>query len=87
MAAAYAPPTTMSALKEYVTGAAGGMQAPAESTVTVFVTHNHLKARFPEIRLDKHVSCAALLHGDVVAAAVGYMNSMWATTCAPPSCR
>jgi hypothetical protein len=54
MAAAYAPPTTISALKEYVSGSSA-MQQSAESTVQLFITHNHLKARFPEIRLDKHV--------------------------------
>ena len=31
------------------------MQARGESTVLLHVTHNHLKARFPEIRLDLHV--------------------------------
>eukprot|EP00882_Tetradesmus_deserticola_P028593 GHRQ01031858.1.p1 GENE.GHRQ01031858.1~~GHRQ01031858.1.p1 ORF type:complete len:143 (+),score=12.37 GHRQ01031858.1:215-643(+) len=54
MAAAYAPPSTMSALKEYVSGSST-MQQSAESTVQLFISHNHLKARFPEIRLDKHV--------------------------------
>lgn len=55
MATAYAPPTTIADLKQYVQ-AAGAMQAAAESTVLMFITHNHLKAQFPEIRLDRHVS-------------------------------
>jgi hypothetical protein len=49
----------MSALKEYVSGSST-MQQSAESTVQLFITHNHLKARFPEIRLDKHVSSALI---------------------------
>lgn len=57
--ASYAPPTTMSSLRDYVTGHDGGMQQLAESTVQVFITHNHLKAKFPEVRLDLHVSTAA----------------------------
>lgn len=44
----------MSALKDYVSGVSS-MQQSAESTVQLFITHNHLKARFPEIRLDRHV--------------------------------
>jgi hypothetical protein len=51
---AYQAPTTMSALKEYVQGSTGMLQA--DSTVLVHVSHNHLKARFAEIRLDLHVS-------------------------------
>jgi hypothetical protein len=54
MSVAYAPPTTMGGLKEYVSGSSS-MQQSAESTVQLFVTHCHLKAKFPEIRLDKHV--------------------------------
>lgn len=52
--AQFMPPTTMGALKDYVTGQSH-MQHAAESTVSMFITHNHLKARFPEIRLDLHV--------------------------------
>ncbi|WIA14691.1 hypothetical protein OEZ85_003189 [Tetradesmus obliquus] len=59
MAAAYAPPTTISALKEYVSGSST-MQQSAESTVQLFITHNHLKARFPEIRLDQHMTVDAV---------------------------
>lgn len=58
MATAYAVPTTMGDLKDYVSGSSN-MQQTAESTVQLFVTHCHLKARFPEIRLDKHVRVAA----------------------------
>lgn len=53
--AAYAAPLDMGSLREYVTGASRGMQQAAESTVLLLITHNHLKAKFPEIRLDKHV--------------------------------
>eukprot|EP00879_Flechtneria_rotunda_P020127 GHRR01021167.1.p1 GENE.GHRR01021167.1~~GHRR01021167.1.p1 ORF type:complete len:281 (+),score=68.21 GHRR01021167.1:118-960(+) len=59
MTTAYAPPTTISALKDYVSGSSS-MQQSAESTVQLFITHNHLKARFPEIRLDKHMSVDAI---------------------------
>lgn len=55
MSTAYAPPTTLSSLRDYVSGSSS-MQQSAESTVQLFVTHCHLKAQFPEIRLDKHVS-------------------------------
>jgi hypothetical protein len=54
MAATYAPPTEMHALRDYVTGGSR-MQQTAESTVLVYLTHNHLKAQFPEIRLDLNV--------------------------------
>jgi hypothetical protein len=47
----------MTGLKDYVTGQDGGMQLLADSTVQLHVVHNHLKAHFPEIRLDLHVSC------------------------------
>jgi hypothetical protein len=59
MAASYAPPTTMSDLRGYVTGADSGFAARAESTVLLHVSHSHLRARFPEIRLDLHVECVA----------------------------
>lgn len=52
--AAYTPPLTLGSLKDYVKGQSH-MQQAAESTVVVSMTHNHLKARFPEIRLDLHV--------------------------------
>jgi len=55
MSTACAPPTTLPSLKDYVSGSSS-MQQSAESTVQLFVTHCHLKAQFPEIRLDKHVS-------------------------------
>jgi hypothetical protein len=55
MATAYAPPQDLGSLREYVTGQSR-MQAAADSTVLLLITHNHLKARFPEIRLDMHVS-------------------------------
>jgi hypothetical protein len=45
----------LGSLKEYVTGQSR-MQQVADSTVLLQITHNHLKARFPEIRLDLHVS-------------------------------
>jgi hypothetical protein len=54
MATAYMPPTTMSGLRDYVAGSSS-MQQSAQSTVQLFVTHCHLQAKFPEIRLDKHV--------------------------------
>jgi tubulin-folding cofactor B len=44
----------MEALKAYVTGPSS--QHEAESTVRLLVTHSNLKARFMEIRLDKHMS-------------------------------
>lgn len=53
--AAYERPQDLGSLREYVTGASR-MQCAADSTVQLHVTHNHLKARFPEIRLDMHVS-------------------------------
>jgi tubulin-folding cofactor B len=53
--ASYAPPTTMSDLRGYVTGPGSGFAARAESTVLLHVSHSHLRARFPEIRLDLHV--------------------------------
>lgn len=55
MAAAYAAPNDIGSLREYVTGQSR-MQQAADSTVLLHITHNHLKARFPEIRLDLHVS-------------------------------
>ena len=54
-AAVYKPPVTMSSLRDYVAGEDGGMQQLGDTTVVLFVTHNHLNARFPEIRLDLHV--------------------------------
>ena len=53
--ATYAPLTTISDLRDYVTGPGSGFAARAESTVLLHVSHSHLKARFPEIRLDLHV--------------------------------
>lgn len=44
---------SLEALKAYVT--APGSQQQAASTVRLLVTHSNLKARFMEIRLDKHV--------------------------------
>lgn len=55
MTAAYQPPLDLGSLKEYVKGTSR-MQAAADSTVLLHIAHNHLKARFPEIRLDMHVS-------------------------------
>jgi tubulin-folding cofactor B len=48
----------LQALRNYVT--AEGSQNQAESTVRLVVTHSNLKATFMEIRLDRHVSCAAV---------------------------
>lgn len=59
MSTVYMSPTTLSSLKEYVSGSST-MQQSAESTVLLYVTHCHLKAQFPEIRLDKHVSRACM---------------------------
>eukprot|EP00775_Hariotina_reticulata_P001989 gene1989-2311_t len=59
MTAAYAPPTTLGGLKDYVTGSSN-MQNAADSTVQLFISHNHLKAKFPEIRLDKHMTVSAV---------------------------
>lgn len=56
----YVPPTTLNGLKDYVSGSST-MQQTAESTVQLFVTHCHLKAQFPEIRLDKHVRAVAMI--------------------------
>lgn len=55
MAAYAGPPSTMSDLRDYVTGPGSGFAARAESTVLLHVSHSHLRARFPEIRLDLHV--------------------------------
>jgi hypothetical protein len=52
--ATYQSPLDLSSLKQYVQGTSGMLQA--DSTVLMQVSHNHLKARFPEIRLDLHVS-------------------------------
>lgn len=38
------------------------MQQAADSTVVLQITHNHLKARFPEIRLDMHMRIEAVKH-------------------------
>lgn len=54
MASGYAPPTTITDLKQYVTGSSS-MQQCADSTVLLHITHNHLKAKFPELRFDLHV--------------------------------
>jgi tubulin-folding cofactor B len=54
MAATYERPLDMGSLRDYVTGQSR-MQQAAESTVLLHITHNHLKAKFPEIRLDMHV--------------------------------
>ena len=43
-------------LKEYVAQEDGGMQSQAESTVRLHVSHSNLKAKFMELRLDRHVS-------------------------------
>lgn len=59
MSTACAPPTTLPSLKDYVSGSSS-MQQSAESTVQLFVTHCHLKAQFPEIRLDKHMTVDAV---------------------------
>lgn len=57
MAATYSQPQDLGSLREYVTGQSR-MQQAADSTVLLHIAHNHLKARFPEIRLDLHVSRA-----------------------------
>ena len=44
---------SLKALREYVT--APGSQNQADTTVRMLVKHSSLKARFMEIRLDKHV--------------------------------
>jgi hypothetical protein len=56
----------MPGLKDYVSGTST-MQQSADSTVQLFVTHCHLKAQFPEIRLDKHVSIGFILVGSKAA--------------------
>eukprot|EP00889_Picochlorum_renovo_P004754 jgi/Picre1/31784/NNA_007134.t1 len=48
---------SLEALKAYVT--APGSQQQAASTVRLLVTHSNLKARFMEIRLDKHMTLGA----------------------------
>lgn len=54
--AAYAPPSTIADLRSYVAADRdSGFAARAESTVLLHVSHSHLRARFPEIRLDLHV--------------------------------
>jgi len=49
----------MGSLREYVTGHSR-MQQAADTTVLLHITHNHLRAKFPEIRLDMHVSLAVM---------------------------
>lgn len=44
------------ALKDYVKGPSGMEAGRSESTVLLQVTHSNLKARFLEIRFDKHMS-------------------------------
>ncbi|KAI8463710.1 MAG: CAP Gly-rich domain-containing protein [Monoraphidium minutum] len=58
MASAYVNPQDMGSLREYVTGKSGMQQA--DSTVLMHIAHNHLKARFPEIRLDMHMTVGAV---------------------------
>lgn len=55
MAAAFTLPSTLAGVRDYVLGSSN-MQQTADSTIQLFITHNHLKAQFPEIRLDAHVS-------------------------------
>lgn len=43
-------------LKNYVKADDGGMQNQAASTVRLHVVHSNLKAKFVEVRLDRHVS-------------------------------
>lgn len=42
-------------LKDYVRASDGGMQNQAASTVRLHVVHSNLKAKFVEVRLDRHV--------------------------------
>ena len=63
----------LAALRAYVT-APGHMQAQAESTVRLVVSHSNLKIQFLEIRLDRHVrlrcsASPALCPGWLTAAA------------------
>ena len=48
------PSAEMQALRDYVTYDSGSLNQ-AESTVLLEVTHSNLKAKFMQIRLDKHV--------------------------------
>lgn len=48
------------ALKAYVQGPDTGFANKADSTVLLSLTHSNLKARFMEIRLDKHMTIEAL---------------------------
>lgn len=50
-------------LKAYVQGPDSGFANKLESTVLLTISHSNLKARFMEIRLDKHVS---VKHANVV---------------------
>lgn len=74
--AAYERPQTMGTLRDYVTGTSR-MQQAAESTVVLHITHNHLKARFPEIRLDMHVSVAAAESMRVMRRACSRSRRVW----------
>ncbi|XP_075263802.1 uncharacterized protein LOC142355566 [Convolutriloba macropyga] len=49
------PSAEMQALRDYVTYDSGSLNQ-AESTVLLEVTHSNLKAKFMQIRLDKHMS-------------------------------
>jgi hypothetical protein len=86
MAGAYAgPPQTMGSLREYVTGESR-MQQAADSTVLLVVTHNHLKARFPEIRLDKHVSRGVTDPWGVADAGTAWRARERVSACPFPAC-
>lgn len=43
------------ALKAYVAAPSSGFANKSDATVLLSITHSNLKARFMEIRLDKHV--------------------------------
>lgn len=61
---AFRPIHTMADLKSYVTGPDAGGLNQGETTVLLHVTHSNLKARFPEIRLDLHVSSTYCIYSN-----------------------
>lgn len=56
---AYKTPTTLDAVKDYVTGSSDGL-AQGAYTVMLHVTHSNLKARFAELRLDLRTPVSAV---------------------------
>eukprot|EP00906_Rhabdomonas_costata_P027198 RCo038657 len=56
----YSLPQDLAALREYVTAPSSGIQARSATTVVLHVTHSNLRRDFPEIRMDRHMTIAAV---------------------------